>query len=369
VTVAAAPEARILIVDDQPANVRLLRRILGQAGYTNLHQVTDPRQVLDLYARLDPDLVLLDLHMPYLDGLTVMAQLRQVIPAQAYVPILVLTADISAETKQQALAGGAKDFLHKPFDPSEVLLRIANLLQTRQLHLQLQRHSQSLEQRVRDRTAQLEAARNEILQRLALAAEFRDDDTHQHTLRVGELSALLAADLGLPNELVDRIRLAAPLHDIGKIAVSDNVLLKPARLTPEEFQHVKTHTVIGGRILAESPIPVLQMACEIALSHHERWDGTGYPHGLRAERIPLAGRIVGVVDVFDALVHQRPYKHAWPIDRALAEIAHQRGRQFDPDIAAAFLRLAEHDALPAVPAGSRLTARVQARAPSPEDDL
>jgi putative two-component system response regulator len=360
----ADPGARILIVDDEPANVLLLHRILDQAGYRSLHPTTDPRQVLELYERADPDLILLDLHMPHLDGLAVMAQLRQVVPDRAYLPILVLTADMSSQAKQQALAGGAKDFLLKPFDPTEVLLRIANLLQTRRLHSQLQRQNHSLEQRVGERTAQLEAARNEILERLALAAEYRDDGTHQHTLRVGALSALLAADLGLPDEQVDRLRLAAPLHDIGKIAVSDLVLLKPARLTPEEFEHVKTHTIIGGRILSDSALPVLQMACEIALTHHERWDGSGYPHGLAAEHIPLTGRIVTVVDVFDALVHERPYKPAWPVDRALAEITDQRGRQFDPDVADAFLRLAQRGALPAAPIVGHPTAR-DAAATSP----
>jgi len=341
-------EARILIVDDEPANVLLLERILGEAGYPNHTATTDPRQVLTIHARYDPDLVLLDLAMPHLDGLAVMTQLRQVIPAGMFLPILVLTADMTTQAKQQALSGGATDFLLKPFDPTEVLLRIGNLLQTRRLHLELQGHNQLLEQRVRDRTAQLEQAHNEVLERLALAAEYRDDDTHQHTLRVGESSALLAAALGLPDEHVRRLRQAAPLHDIGKIGITDLVLLKPAKLTPQEFEHVKTHTLIGARILADSPVPVLQLGREIALTHHERWDGSGYPHGLNGERIPLSGRIVTVADVFDALIHDRPYKHAWPADRAVAEIAAQQGRQFDPDVVHAFLGLVEQGALPAV---------------------
>ncbi len=338
--------ARILIVDDEPANVLLLERILDEAGYPNHTATTDPRQVLAIHARFDPDLILLDLLMPHLDGLAVMTQLRQVIPAGTYLPILVLTADMTTEARQQALSGGASDFLLKPFDPTEVLLRIGNLLQTRRLHTQLQRHNQLLEQRVRDRTTQLEQARNEILQRLALAAEFRDDDTHQHTLRVGQASAQLAAALGLPDQQVRRLRQAAPLHDIGKLGISDLVLLKPAKLTPEEFEHVKTHTLIGARILADSTVPVLQLGREIALTHHERWDGSGYPHGLKGERIPLSGRIVTVADVFDALTHDRPYKHAWPPDRAVAEITAQQGRQFDPAIVDAFLHLVEQGALP-----------------------
>jgi putative two-component system response regulator len=344
----APGEAGILIVDDEPANVLLLEHILDQAGYPNHTATTDPRQVLAIHARFDPDLVLLDLAMPHLDGLAVMAQLRQVTPAGTYLPILVLTADMSTQAKQQALSGGATDFLLKPFDPTEVLLRIGNLLQTRRLHVELQGHNQLLEQRVRDRTAQLEAARNEILERLALASEYRDDETHRHTLRVGEASALLATALGLPDEQVRQLRQAAPLHDIGKIGISDVVLLKPARLTPEEFDHVKTHTLIGGRILADSPVPVLRLGREIALTHHERWDGSGYPHGLKGERIPLSGRIVTVADVFDALTHDRPYKHAWPLDQAVAEITAQRERQFDPDVVDAFLGLLEREALPTV---------------------
>jgi len=344
----APGDARILIVDDEPANVLLLERILDQAGYRNHTATTDPRQVLAIFARFDPDLVLLDLAMPHLDGLAVMTQLRQVIPEGTYLPILVLTADMSTQAREQALSGSANDFLLKPFDPTEVLLRSGNLLETRWLHLELRQHNQALEQRVYDRTAQLEDARNEILQRLALAAEYRDDDTHQHTLRVGEASARLAAALGLPDQQVQRLRQAAPLHDIGKIGISDVVLLKPAKLTPEEFEHVKTHTLIGGRILSDSPVPVLQLGREIALTHHERWDGGGYPHGLRGERIPLSGRIVTVADVFDALIHDRPYKHAWPVERAVAEIAAQQGRQFDPDVVHAFLGLVEQGALPAV---------------------
>ena len=341
-------DARILIVDDEPANVLLLERILGEAGYPNHTATTDPRQVLAIYARYDPDLVLLDLAMPHLDGLTVMTQLRQVIPAGVFLPILVLTADMTTQAKQQALSGGATDFLLKPFDPTEVLLRIGNLLQTRRLHLELQGHNQLLEQRVRDRTAQLEQAHNEVLERLALAAEYRDDDTHQHTLRVGHASALLAAALGLPDDQVQHLRQAAPLHDIGKIGITDLVLLKPAKLTPQEFEHVKTHTLIGARILADSTVPVLQLGREIALTHHERWDGSGYPHGLQGERIPLSGRIVSLADVFDALTHDRPYKHAWPVEQAVTEITTQQGRQFDPDVVDAFLGLLDRGTLPAV---------------------
>jgi putative two-component system response regulator len=328
--------AKILIVDDQEANVRLLQRILAPAGYVNLKTVRDPRKVLDLYHEFQPDLILLDLHMPYLDGLAVMKLLEPHLPAGAYLPILVLTADVLPATKQQALSTGAKDFLTKPFDATEVLLRIHNLLETRFLYIELQHYNETLEAKVRERTLQLEAAQVEMLGRLARASESRDDATGRHTQRVGELSASLARAAGLPEEQCALIRHAAALHDIGKIGIPDNILLKPGKLTPEEFACMKTHTNIGAGILAGSRFPMLQLAEEIALYHHERWDGTGYC-GVQGEAIPLAARIVTVADVFDVLTHARPYKPAWPVEQALAEIEVQTGRLFDPRLAELFL--------------------------------
>jgi putative two-component system response regulator len=287
-----------------------------------------------------PDLILLDLQMPYLDGFAVMKQLRAVVPPGSFLPILVLTADISAQAKRQALAEGASDFLTKPFDATEVILRIQNLLHTRRLHLQLQNENQMLEQKVRERTADLEATQAEILERLALAAEYRDDDTGQHTRRVGQMSAQIARALGLPVGEVDLIQRAAPLHDVGKIAIPDAILLKPGRLTPDEFEIMKTHTTRGAEMLSGGRFPLLQRAEEIALTHHERWDGSGHI-GLRGEVIPLAGRIVTVADVFDALTSERPYKNAWPRAAAIDEIMDQSGRQFDPAVVEAFLKVIE----------------------------
>jgi putative two-component system response regulator len=329
--------ARILIVDDQEANIRLLQRILAPAGYVNLRTVRDPRQVLDRYMEFQPDLILLDLHMPYLDGLEVMGLLEPAIPAGSYLPILVLTADVMAETKKKALSTGAKDFLTKPFDATEVLLRIRNLLETRFLYIELQHYNETLETKVRERTSQLEEAQVEMLERLARASESRDDDTGRHTQRVGELSAALARAVGLPEDQCALIGRAATLHDIGKIGIPDNILLKPGRLTAEEFARMKTHTGIGAGILSGSHFPLLQLAEEIAMNHHEKWDGTGY-YGVRGEAIPLAARIVTVADVFDVLTHSRPYKMAWPVEQALAEIEDQTGRLFDPRLADLFLR-------------------------------
>ena len=329
----------MLIVDDEPANVDILKRVLHRAGFTRVEATNDSREAAQLYVKFRPDLILLDLHMPHMDGLEVMDELNHIAEA-SYLPILVLTGDDSQDARQDALSRGAKDFLNKPFHPDEVLLRIATLLETRFLYLQIQSQNQMLEAKVRERTRELEAAQIEIIERLARAAEFRDDNTGQHIERVGQMAALLAKQIGLPDSQVALIRRAAPLHDVGKIGIPDAILLKLGKLTDDEFELVKTHTVIGARILSGSRFPILRLAEEIAFHHHERWDGSGYA-GLTRDAIPLAGRIVTVVDVFDALTQKRPYKGAWPVSDALAEIERQRGRQFDPALVDAFLRVIE----------------------------
>ena len=293
----------------------------------------------DLYVKFRPDLILLDLHMPHRDGLAVMDELNQIAEA-SYLPILMLTGDDTQEAKREALSRGAKDFLNKPFHSDEVLLRINTLLETRFLYLQIQSQNQILEAKVRDRTRELESAQIEIIERLARAAEFRDDNTGQHTERVGQMAALLARQVGLPDPQVSLIRRAAPLHDVGKIGIPDSILLKLGKLTPDEFALVKTHTTIGARILSGSRFTILRLAEEIAFNHHERWDGDGYA-GVAGSAIPLAGRIVAVADVFDALTQNRPYKAAWPVNDAIAEIERQRGKQFDPALVDAFLRVIE----------------------------
>ena len=337
--------ARILIVDDESANVEMLQRLLERNGFTRIESTTDPRQAAELYVKNRPDLILLDLHMTVMDGLAVMDQLNEIAEA-SYLPILMLTGDMTPAARQEALSRGAKDFVTKPFHADEVLLRIRTLLETRFLYFQVQSQNQILEAKVRERTRELEAAQIEIIERLARAAEFRDDNTGQHTERVGQMAALLARQLGLPDPQVSLIRRAAPLHDVGKIGIPDAVLLKLGKLTLDEFELVKTHTTIGARILSGSRFALLRLAEEIAFSHHERWDGEGYA-GIKQDQSPLAGRIVAVADVFDALTQKRPYKPAWPLEEAVAEIDRQRGRQFDPDVVEAFLRIIEQQARPA----------------------
>lgn len=332
------PSSRVLIVDDEPTNVRLLERILSRAGYTQVRTATAPMDALELINTFPPDILLLDLHMPQMDGLELMSRIRGRFPSDTFLPVIVLTADVAADTRERALANGATDFLTKPFDVVEVLLRIGNALHTRALHQELRQRNEQLELRVWQRTQELEQSRLDVLDRLALAAEFRDDATGEHTRRVGALAGMIARELGLPTRQIDVISRAAMLHDIGKIGVPDSILLKTHALTDAEFDVIRTHTVIGRDILAGSPAPLLQTAEAIAYAHHERWDGNGY-HGMKADATPLPARIVTVADTWDVMRNDRPYRKACSFEYALDEIRTHRERQFDPAVVDAFLEL------------------------------
>jgi putative two-component system response regulator len=334
VTVTSA--ISILVVDDQEANVTLLLRILKHAGYTNVRGTTDPAQALTIARKQHPDLVLLDLHMPGLGGIEVMQALRRM---RGWTDpfVIILTGDDSTGAKEDALSNGAKDFIAKPFEVNEVLLRIKNLADLRTLHKDLYQSNLTLEEKVRARTAELEHARLDILERLGMAAEFRDDATGRHTRRVGKCAASLACALGLPAAEVTLIERAAPLHDVGKIAIPDHILLKPGRLDEDEMNIMRTHTIIGARLLSGSKSHLLEYARDIALTHHERWDGAGYPHGLAEKGIPLAGRIVAIADFYDALSHDRPYRKRRPHHEIVTMVRAGRGTHFDPEIVDAFL--------------------------------
>jgi putative two-component system response regulator len=334
VTDSRYPGARILIVDDEEVNLRALTRILQAAGFGEILSTTNPTAAVRLYREQDSDVVLLDLHMPGCDGLEVLGRLRSAAGPQAFVPVLVLTGDLSRDARRGALSAGAKDFLTKPFEVEEVLLRIRNLLETRFLHREIVTQNQLLGQRVRQRTVELEDAYLDTLERLAIAAEFRDDETGRHTERVGEVAALLGSALGLPEEDLFLLRRAAPLHDVGKIGIPDAILRKPGPLIPEEWETMKTHAAIGARILSGGRSRVVRLAEEIARYHHEQWNGEGYPAGVAGEAIPLAGRLVMVADVYDALTSDRVYREAWPPEKVLAYIREYAGRRFDPRIAA-----------------------------------
>jgi len=314
-----------------------MRQVLEKAGLHNITTTQDPFAVAPLVAlhTSTPDLIVVDLHMPGLDGFGVMEALRPQIEVAGYLPILVLTADITEVSRRRALDAGARDFLTKPIDSIEVIQRTKNLLETRYLYLELEHQNATLEQRVHERTREVEEAQHETLERLARTAEYRDDQTGKHVLRVGRVAAILAKGMGLGDADVRLLRLAAPLHDLGKIGIPDAILLAPRRLTEDEFEEMKTHTEIGARILGGSTAPLLQLAERIAKTHHERWDGRGY-FGMVAGDIPVQSRIVAVADVYDALTHERPYKSAWPVDMAVDEITKNRGTQFDPLVVDAF---------------------------------
>ena len=332
-------DARILLVDDQEPNLLLLKKMLGAQGYVDLTAVSDPREVVPLHTAAPFDLILLDLSMPHMDGFAVMAALKEARPGVA-LPVLVLTAQTDYESRIRALDLGARDFLTKPFDRLEVLARIRNHLEVQVLHRQLREHNLLLEDKVRARTQDLHDSQLEIVRRLSRAAEYRDYETGLHVVRMSQYAAALGRAIGLPRAEWERIQDAAPMHDVGKIGIPDRFLHKPAKLDPEVWAIMQTHAQIGADLLDGHPAPLLQCAAEIALSHHEKWDGQGYPRALAGLAIPLTGRIVAVADVFDALTTARPYKSPWTPAAAFAFIAEQAGRHFDPRLAEAFQGIA-----------------------------
>ncbi|MDH4276052.1 MAG: response regulator [Gammaproteobacteria bacterium] len=330
----ALNQAKLLVVDDEAANVKLLTRLLEAEGYQRVLSTLDSREVVDLYREHQFDLVLLDIRMPNMDGFEVMRALQSV-DSSDYVPVLVLTAQTDKETRLKALECGAKDFVNKPFDRLEVMTRIRNILQVRLLHNRIRQENRTLEQQVQLSLQQLESTRLEVLRRLGLAAEYRDNETGYHIVRMSKYSQLIAQAFGLPEEHCTRILQASPMHDIGKIGIPDAILLKPGKLAPDEWAIMKTHASIGAEILSQGSA-LLEAARVIALSHHEKWDGSGYPQGLVGEQIPIEGRIVAVADVFDALTSERPYKKAWNVNDAVAEIRRGSGAHFQPEIVDAF---------------------------------
>ena len=329
-------DARLVVVDDHGPNVLALEALLAQWGVQHVFSTTRSAEAHGLCARHEPDLVLLDLHMPQPDGFEVMRRLRALAAPGLPLPVLVLTADITPEARRRALELGARDFLTKPFDPVEAQLRVRNLLAARRHEQALAGRTDDLEQVVRARTREVEASRLEVLDRLALAAEYRDDLTGAHTRRVAATARAVAARLGTDAETLRLVELAAPLHDVGKIGVPDALLRKAGTLAADEQAVMRRHTLIGARMLTGSESPILQVAEQVALRHHERWDGAGYPDGLSGVDIPLVARIVAVADVFDALCCARPYKPPWSIDQAVSEVLDASGTQFDPDVVAAF---------------------------------
>lgn len=330
---------RILVVDDNPVTMLASERMLAAAGYSNVESSRDPALVPAICARHPPDLILLDLHMPEVTGFQVMAALAKLPSSAPPPPIVVVTADSSPDARRRALSYGAIDIVTQPFDRAELELRVRNHLHTRRLALELEALAGDREQRARRAESELDRARMEVLERLAHAAEFRNDESALHTWRVGRLSGRIAAGIEMAPDECDPLAFAARLHDVGKIAIPDQILFKRARLGPDEWDVVRRHTEVGAQILAGSSSSLVQLAATIARSHHERWDGGGYPDRLRGAAIPLQARIVALADVFDVVTHERAYDAAWTHERARAHISDERGRHFDPQVVDAFLAL------------------------------
>ncbi|EMI21486.1 response regulator receiver modulated metal dependent phosphohydrolase [Rhodopirellula maiorica SM1] len=355
---AAQLSGKIMIVDDEIANVLVAKKHLEQAGYSSFEMTTDSSVALNLICANRPDVVLLDINMPEVDGITILRQLRER-PEFRHLPVLILTANSDAEVKLKCLDLGATDFLVKPVDPMELAPRVRNALLTKSFQDQLQKHASQLEEKVQLRTQDLERSRREVIYCLARAAELRDNDTGNHVIRVGRFAGLIADQLGLPNWYVEDVELASQLHDVGKIAVPDAILLKPGRIEPEEYELIRNHlrkdgpriephsgddvktmrkhVEIGSKMLQDGS-SLMRLAASIAMTHHENFDGSGYPQGLAGEAIPLEGRITAVADAYDALASDRPYKQALPRATCFEILDQQRGKHFDPAVLDAFFR-------------------------------
>ena len=325
----------IVIVDDSPITIALLRKLVAKLPDCVAQPFTSAAQGLAWCVANDPDLVIVDYMMPEMDGIEFARRFRT-LPGKADTPLLMVTAADDRELRHRALSLGINDFLNKPFDQIELTARAKNMLALRASQKKLASRALLLADEVAKATADIASRERETLLCLGRAAEHRDPETHEHIVSMSNYSTLIGKRLGLSEEECELLLLASPLHDIGKIGTPDQILLKPGRLTPEEFEIMKLHTVIGEKILANSDSPILQAGAQIAIAHHEKFDGSGYPRRLKGKDIPLYGRIVAVADVFDALTSERPYKKAWELDRATSLILESRGSHFDPDCVDAF---------------------------------
>ncbi len=329
------PKASILIVDDEIMVGEVICAWLQADGY-DCDYTANGKEVFTLFEQKEYDLLISDIRMPEISGIELLGGIRELFPDLA---IVMATAVDDRETADQALELGADGYVIKPFNMNEFLINIANVLEKKRLILESSRHKEILEETVRERTVEVREREEEIALRLTTATGHRDGETGEHIKRIGLYCVAMAEALGWDRESIDNIRIGAPMHDIGKIGIPDEILRKPCRLSHDEFRVIMKHPRIGATILGGSKIPLLEMAAEIALSHHERWDGKGYPHGLRGEDIPEAARIVAIADVYDALCHDRVYRKAYSEADAVALMNGRRGSYFDPLLYDCFLDL------------------------------
>lgn len=330
---AQTPE-RILIVDDERQIRGVIAAIVEMEGY-HFSLAEDAESALVKLGQQPFDLLISDINMKAMSGVELLRLALQHYPDLA---VIMVTGVDDRETAIETLHIGAYGYVTKPFQANELIINIANALRRRQLEIENRRHREELEILIEERTKELFQSREESIYILSKTAEFRDNETAKHTIRMGHSSAQLARFSGLPEPFCRRIQIAAPLHDVGKIGISDTILLKPGKLTIEEFAKMKTHCEIGYRILSESTSDILSLGAEIALNHHEKFDGSGYPNGLSGDEIPITGRIAAICDVFDALTTERVYKKAIPADQALQIMIEGRGSHFDPRLLDHFLQ-------------------------------
>ena len=329
-------QARVVVIDDVQANLRLLESSLRTMGLGQVHSFSESALGLEWLQQNPWDLLLLDLDMPAPDGFAILQALSE--RDRTAQQVILVTALGDAASRRRGIDLGGNDYLTKPVDLPELLLRVRNCLQLSYAHRQLEQERAALEERVQERTARLRDSYQAVIRALARAADYKDNETGNHIMRIGETAALMARQIGAPETWVELLRLAAPMHDVGKIGIPDAILQKPGKLDENEWLIMQKHPEIGAQIIGEHNASMLQMARRIALGHHEKWDGSGYPAGLAGDDIPIEARIVAIADVFDALTSVRPYKKAWTVEDAVALIREQSGRHFDPQLVECFIR-------------------------------